>query len=81
VLAKLQEKGVDRDKAYDMVQRCAMRAWEEKDLDFKTALLQDKEVMQYLTPEELDQIFNVEEFIKHRELIFRRVFGEEAVKG
>jgi adenylosuccinate lyase len=76
VLAKLQEKGVDRDKAYDMVQRCAMRAWEEKDLDFKTALLQDPEVTRYLDAEEIEQIFQIEEFIKHRDVIFKRVFGE-----
>ena len=81
VLAKLQEKGLDRDKAYEMVQRCAMRAWEEKDLDFKTALLQDPEVTKYLSKEELDQIFNVEEFIKNRDVIFERVFGKEALKG
>ena len=81
VLAKLQEKGVDRDKAYDTVQRCAMRAWEEKELDFKTALLQDEEIRKYLTPEEIEKIFNVEEFIKHRDVIFKRVFGEEALKS
>jgi adenylosuccinate lyase len=80
-LAKLQEKGLDRDKAYEMVQRCAMRAWEEKDLDFKTALLQDPEVTKYLSKEELDKIFNVEEFIKNRDVIFERVFGKEALKG
>ena len=80
VLANLQEKGVDRDKAYDLVQRCAMRAWEEKDLDFKTALLQDTEVRKYLSEEEINRIFNVEEFIKHRNVIFERVFGKEALK-
>jgi len=80
VLAKLQEKGVDRDKAYDMVQRCAMKAWEEKDLDFKTALLQDPEVRKYLSEEEINKIFNVEEFIKYRDVIFERVFGKEALK-
>ena len=67
---------MDRDKAYDMVQRCAMRAWEEKDLDFKTALLQDPEVTRYLSEEEIEQIFQIEEFIKHRDVIFKRVFGE-----
>ncbi len=76
VLVALVEKGLSRDKAYDIVQRNAMRAWDTEGLMFKDALLQDEEVMQYLTKEEIDKIFDVNAFLKNVPYIYERVFGE-----
>ena len=42
---------------------------------FKDALLEDKEASKYLTKEDLDKIMDPYEFIKHRDYIFKRVFG------
>jgi len=54
ILVLLMEKGVARDRAYDMVQRCAMRSWEEG-IAFERALMEDREVSQYLSQEEIRQ--------------------------
>ena len=74
VLVALTERGMVRDRAYDVVQRCAMESW-NSDKSFKEVLLQDTEVRRYLSEEELDSIFNPWEFLKHRDYIFKKVFG------
>ena len=76
VLVALVEKGLSRDEAYDIVQRNAMKAWDTEGLMFKDALLQDPEVNSRLTKEELDKIFNVNEFLKNIDYIYKRVFEE-----
>lgn len=76
VLVALVEKGLSRDQAYDIVQRNAMKAWDTEGLMFKDALLQDPEVNSRLTKEEIDKIFNVEEFLKNIPYIYERVFGK-----
>jgi adenylosuccinate lyase len=54
-----------------------MKAWDTENLMFKDALLQDPEVMSYLSKEELDKIFDVNEFLKNIDYIYNRVFGRE----
>jgi adenylosuccinate lyase len=76
VLVALVEKGLSRDQAYDIVQRNAMKSWDTEGLMFKDALLSDPEVTSYLTKEELDKIFNVDEFLKNIPYIYERVFGK-----
>jgi adenylosuccinate lyase len=76
VLVALVEKGISRDEAYDIVQRNAMKAWDTEGLMFKDALLSDKEVRSKLSEEEIESIFNVDEFLKNVHYIYERVFGE-----
>src|SRR5204862_1594083 len=52
VLLKLIERGMERQAAYTVVQRNAMRVWDE-DRDFKTLLAADPEVTARLSTEEL----------------------------
>ena len=73
VLLSLMEKGLARSKAYDLVQRCAMQSWREK-TDFKNNLLKDKGVARYLTPRELDKIFDLDYYLRNVNRIFSRVF-------
>jgi adenylosuccinate lyase len=75
VLLKLIEKGITRENAYAIVQRNAMKSWEDH-LDFKELLLRDKEIQSQLAVGDLDEAFRVENFIRHVDFIFRRVFGE-----
>ena len=75
VLVALVEKGLSRDEAYDIVQRNAMKAWDTEGLMFKDALLQDPEVTSRLSKEELDKIFDVNEFLRNVPYIYERVFG------
>ena len=74
VLLQLIEKGITRENAYAIVQRNAMESW-QKGLEFKQLLLDDGEVMSFLTPDDLEETFRVENFLKHVNYIFIRVFG------
>jgi adenylosuccinate lyase len=76
VLLKLIEKGISREGAYAIVQRNAMRSWQEG-LEFKDLLLQDDEVMTRLNADDLAGVFQVGNFLKQIDFIFNRVFGEK----
>jgi len=76
VLLKLIEREISREDAYAIVQRNAMRSWEEG-LEFKQLLIKDKDVMSYLSIEDIENVFRVDNFLKHVDYIFSRVFGEE----
>jgi len=76
VLVALVEKGLSRDEAYDIVQKNAMKAWDTEGLMFIDALRQDKQVMKYLSEEELNEIFDVQKFLKNVPFIYERVFGK-----
>jgi adenylosuccinate lyase len=76
VLLALIEKGTTREDAYAIVQRNAMKSWEEG-MEFQTLLQEDSEVAKYLNKEELVAIFNVNNFLKNLDFIFNRVFGED----
>jgi adenylosuccinate lyase len=74
VLLSLIEKGTTREDAYAIVQKNAMKSWEEG-LEFKKLLEQDEIVKKYLGEKELTDIFNVNNFLKNLDFIFNRVFG------
>ena len=74
VLLALTQAGVNRDDAYRLVQRNAMRVW-EKGADFKTELLADPEVAAALSPAEIEEKFDLGYHTKHVDAIFVRVFG------
>ena len=76
VLLKLIEKGISREEAYAIVQKSAMRSWQEG-LEFRELLLQDKEVMSRLKRDDLDEVFQVGNFLKQIDFIFNRVFGKK----
>jgi adenylosuccinate lyase len=72
VLLELMRKGLPRMKAYDLVQRAAMKSW-KKNLQFKEALLEDKDVLHYLSQQELDNIFDLDYCLRNVNKILRRV--------
>ena len=76
VLLELVRKGVSREEAYAVVQSRAMKAWEKGD-DFKALLLQDREVLGYLSPEEIESCFRLDYFLRHVDTIFKRVGIED----
>jgi adenylosuccinate lyase len=77
ILLELAKKGVDRQAAYVIVQRNAMRLYEEN-VDFKTALLSDAQLLGHMTPEEIAACFSVDYHLRHADDIFERVFGRRA---
>ncbi len=74
VLLALTQAGVNREDAYKIVQRNAMKVWEHG-ADFKTELLADPEVTAALTVAEIEDKFDLGYHTKHVDTIFARVFG------
>src|SRR6201987_717267 len=79
VLLALTQKGAAREDAYRMVQRNAMKAWQEGG-DFLALLEADPEVRKYLSEAELAANFDLGYHLKAVETIFARVFGEGAFR-
>ena len=75
VLLLLTRKGLSREEAYAVVQRNAMKVWEEGG-DFRTVLSEDAEIQRLLTSQELNAAFDVRSHLNHVDDIFGRVFGE-----
>ena len=75
VLLALTQAGASREDAYKLVQRNAMKVWEQNK-DFQVELLSDKEVRSFLTEEDIREKFDLGYHTKNVEKIFQRVFGE-----
>jgi adenylosuccinate lyase len=75
VLLALTQKGVDRDDAYALVQRNAMRAWHDEG-EFLKLLKADKDVAKVLSEQELETLFDLGYHLKHVDTIFERVFAD-----
>jgi adenylosuccinate lyase len=73
VLLELARRGVSRERAYEWVQRNAMRAFDEQK-DFKELLLQDADVIKVLTLAEIEKAFDLDEYFRNVDAIFERVF-------
>lgn len=75
ILLDLTQSGVSREDAYRLVQKNAMKVWEEGK-DFQTELLADQEVVGALGEEKIRESFDLSYHLKHVSTIFKRVFGE-----
>jgi len=76
ILLALAESGATRENAYQMVQKQAMRAWEEKK-DFKELILNDNSICEHLSRKKIEEIFDVSYHLKYISAIFDRVFKKE----
>jgi adenylosuccinate lyase len=74
IMLALIDKGLNRDAAYDIVQRNAMKSWKTES-QFRKLLSRDADVRRYLTVKDLGNIFNPSYYLKHVDYIFRRAFG------
>ena len=74
VLLALTQKGVSREDAYRLVQRNAMKVWEQG-ADFRAELKADPEVRAALSEAEIDEKFDLGYHTRHVDTIFARVFG------
>ncbi len=70
VLIALINKGLSRQRAYELVQRNAMKAWRGKE-NFLELLRQDEEII--LSEDELSEIFDYGYYLKHIDEIFQRL--------
>lgn len=74
VLLALTQAGVSREDSYRLVQRNAMKVWEQGK-DFLEELLADAEVRAALSEEAIREKFDLGYHTKHVDTIFKRVFG------
>ncbi|WP_404319346.1 adenylosuccinate lyase [Malaciobacter canalis] len=85
VLLELPKAGVSREDAYKIVQRNAMKVWEGLQSDKPTTnekgeslylqyLLEDEELRNSLSEEQIRECFNYDYYTKNVDAIFNRVF-------
>ncbi len=72
VLLELTTKGLRREVAYRMVQKCALRAI-DKNISFYDSLLQDKKIRDIITVNNLNKLFDFSYHTKKINVIFKRV--------
>jgi adenylosuccinate lyase len=76
VLLALTQAGVSREDSYRLVQRNAMKVWEsDGELSLLELLKGDAEVTAALSPEVIEDKFDLGYHLKHVDTIFTRVFG------
>ena len=73
ILLALMQKGLLRQKAYSIVQKCAMDTWNNKK-QFEEIILKNKEIKNYLNDNELKDIFKKNESIENLNLIYENKF-------
>ncbi|WP_175868334.1 adenylosuccinate lyase [Bartonella gabonensis] len=76
VLLALTQAGISREDSYRIVQRNAMKVWEQGK-DFLEELLNDKDVSKSLSEAELREKFDLSYHTKHINTIFKRVFEQQ----
>jgi len=73
VLNKLIDTGLKRQEAYEMVQKVAMRCWENR-VQFEEEVRNDPEVHKHLDANELDEAFDPSYYKRYEDVVFARVF-------
>ena len=72
LLLALVESGQERSTAYELVQRNAMRAWEEEQ-DFPDLVRSDSAISAQLDAAALDAVFDLEAYTRHVDVVFDRL--------
>ncbi len=76
VLLALIDKGMQRQKAYELVQKEAMFCWENSGF-FPDRIRKSREFTGILSSQELDNLFDPGYYLTHEDLIMNRVFNDE----
>ena len=81
VLLALTQAGVSREDAYRVVQRNAMKVWESDGaLSLMALLKDDPEVTAALSPDEIEDKFDLDYHLRYVDTIFARVFGTDNLR-
>ena len=73
VLLAIVDCGISREKAYEIVQKNAMKVWESKG-SFLEQLKKDNDVQEILPDNELEKLFDLQYHLKYVDDIFDKVF-------
>jgi adenylosuccinate lyase len=74
ILLELAKRGARRENAYEVVQRLAMASGQGKDR-FVDRVKKDPFVRKYLKPQEIDDCFESDYYLRHLDAIYKRVFS------
>ncbi|HLA76148.1 MAG TPA: adenylosuccinate lyase [Vicinamibacteria bacterium] len=77
LLLELTATGMSREDAYRIVQDHAMEAW-KSEADFRQRVSDDPQIRSAMSQAALDEVFNLDRYLGHVDVIFRRVFPESA---
>ena len=72
LLTLVEGKGLSREAAYEIVQRNAMRAWDDAQ-DFRQLLKSDAEAVQHLSAVEMDDLFDYGYYTRYIDDNFKRI--------
>lgn len=72
ILLELVQHGITREEAYQVVQRNAMRVWQEGG-EFKEYLLEDKELLKSVTPAQIEACFELDYHFKYVDETFKKL--------
>ena len=72
LLLALVDGGLERGRAYELVQRNAMRAWEEEH-EFAALVRSDNEITAVLSGDALDAVFDLDAYTRHVDVVFDRL--------
>jgi len=75
ILLALVNKGCSRQHAYSITQKNSFQAWSTGE-SFKSLILKDQDVQNYLDKRAVSEIFSLKYHLKHVKEIFARVFQE-----
>ena len=71
VMLALIDKGMSREDAYTLIQKIAMRCWEERS-SFEIAIRENEQVKNMLRTEELDALFVPDYYLRNVDKIYER---------
>lgn len=72
LLLKLAQKGLMRQRAYELVQNLALKSF-ENELDFVEIVKSDQEIRSLLSSDEIESIFDLKDHLKNIDYIFEKV--------
>ena len=75
ILLALVKKGCSRQHAYSITQKNSLQAWSTGE-SFKQLVLSDPDIQNYLSNNEIDETFSLNQHLKYVEEIFARVFQQ-----
>lgn len=73
-LLALTQKGLTREVSYKIVQKAAMKVWDNDDATFYDTLKEDPIIQDHFTDEELNEIFNKDSYLKNINYIWDKIF-------
>ena len=73
LLLALVQKGIPREEAYKKVQKISMEIWNEQNLNLKDEVSKREEFTKILTKEEINSIFQYQDFLTNIDVIYKRL--------